>query len=163
MHLTVFTQFSTDSWVWASKEDLARLELNSQFVIQMVTNWSTNVCRLCLKKMPLLYVEQMVRSKTGKILLERVLTSYPAVYWPPHHSHSLYKAGWPGPHKSVWTTPSSKKQTNKKPTETTQITGYVCSHKSGQMTTFLPARKAYIKIFKLNNNLGMGYFWASRS
>lgn len=49
MHLTVFTQFSTDSWVWASKEDLTRLELNSQFVIQMVTNWST-VCRLCLKK-----------------------------------------------------------------------------------------------------------------
>lgn len=114
MHLTVFTQFSTDSWVWAPKEDLARLELNSKFVIQMVTNWSTNVCRLCFKKkMPLLYVEQMVRSKTGKILLERVLTSYPAVYWPPHHSHSLYKAGWPGPHKSVWTTPSSKKQKQK--------------------------------------------------
>lgn len=50
MHLTVFTQFSTDSWVWAPKEDLARLELNSKFVIQMVTNWSTDVCRLCFKK-----------------------------------------------------------------------------------------------------------------
>lgn len=87
-------------------------------------HWCLSV--VLLKKMPLLYVEQMVRSKTGKILLERVLTSYPAVYWPPHHSHSLYKAGWPGPHKSVWTTPSSKKQTNKKPTETTQITCYVC-------------------------------------
>lgn len=37
------------------------------------------------------------------------------------------------------------------------------THKSGQMTTFLPARKAYIKNFKLNNNLGMGYFWTSRS
>lgn len=50
MHLTVFTQFSNDSWVWAPNEDLTRLELNSQFVIQMVTNWSTTVCLLCLKK-----------------------------------------------------------------------------------------------------------------
>lgn len=147
VHLTVFTQFSTDSWVWASKEDLARLELNSQFVIQMVTNWSTNVCRLCLKKMPLLYVEQMVRSKTGKILLERVLTSYPAVYWPPHHSHSLYKAGWPGPHKSVWTTPSSKKQTNKKPTETTQITSYVCPTQIWTNDNLFTSKKSLYKIF----------------
>lgn len=148
MHLTVFTQFSTDSWVWAPKEDLARLELNSKFVIQMVTNWSTNVCRLCFKKkMPLLYVEQMVRSKTGKILLERVLTSYPAVYWPPHHSHSLYKAGWPGPHKSVWTTPSSKKQTNKKPTETTQITCYVCHTQIWTNDNLFTSKKSLYKNF----------------
>lgn len=148
MHLTVFTQFSTDSWVWAPKEDLARLELNSKFVIQMVTNWSTNVCRLCFKKkMPLLYVEQMVRSKTGKILLERVLTSYPAVYWPPHHSHSLYKAGWPGPHKSVWTTPSSKRQTNKKPTETTQITCYVCHTQIWTNDNLFTSKKSLYKIF----------------
>lgn len=148
MHLTVFTQFSTDSWVWAPKEDLARLELNSKFVIQMVTNWSTNVCRLCFKKkMPLLYVEQMVRSKTGKILLERVLTSYPAVYWPPHHSHSLYKAGWPGPHKSVWTTPSSKKQTNKKPTETTQITCYVCHTQIWTNDNLFTSKKSLYKKF----------------
>lgn len=126
MHLTVFTQFSNDSWVWAPKEDLARLKLNSQFVIQMVTNWSTNVCRLCLKKCLYCMWSKWFVQRQEKILLERVLTSYPAVYWPPHHSHSLYKAGWPGPHKSVWTTPSSKKQTNKKPTETTQITCYVC-------------------------------------
>lgn len=148
MHLTVFTQFSTDSWVWAPKEDLARLELNSKFVIQMVTNWSTDVCRLCFKKkMPLLYVEQMVRSKTGKILLERVLTSYPAVYWPPHHSHSLYKAGWPGPHKSVWTTPSSKKQTNKKPTETTQITCYVCHTQIWTNDNLFTSKKSLYKNF----------------
>lgn len=148
MHLTVFTQFSTDSWVWAPKEDLARLELNSKFVIQMVTNWSTDVCRLCFKKkMPLLYVEQMVRSKTGKILLERVLTSYPAVYWPPHHSHSLYKAGWPGPHKSVWTTPSSKKQTNKKPTETTQITCYVCHTQIWTNDNLFTSKKSLYKKF----------------
>lgn len=148
MHLTVFTQFSTDSWVWAPKEDLARLELNSKFVIQMVTNWSTNVCRLCFKKkMPLLYVEQMVRSKTRKILLERVLTSYPAVYWPPHHSHSLYKAGWPGPHKSVWTTPSSKKQTNKKPTETTQITCYVCHTQIWTNDNLFTSKKSLYKKF----------------
>lgn len=148
MHLTVFTQFSTDSWVWAPKEDLARLELNSKFVIQMVTNWSTNVCRLCLKKKkPLLYVEQMVRSKTGKILLERVLTSYPAVYWPPRHSHSLYKAGWPGPHKSVWTTPSSKKQTNKKPTETTQITCYVCHTQIWSNDNLFTSKKGLYKKF----------------
>lgn len=148
MHLTVFTQFSTDSWVWAPKEDLARLELNSKFVIQMVTNWSTDVCRLCFKKkMPLLYVEQMVRSKTGKILLERVLTSYPAVYWPPHHSHSLYKAGWPGPHKSVWTTQSSKKQTNKKPTETTQITCYVCHTQIWTNDNLFTSKKSLYKKF----------------
>lgn len=164
MHLTVFTQFSTDSWVWAPKEDLARLELNSKFVIQMVTNWNTNVCRLCFKKKCLccMWSKWFVQRQEKSCLKE--------------YSHLIQlfidlliilivftKLGDQGPISQCEQLRVLKNKQTKNQQKPHRSHVMFATHKSGQMTTFLPARKAYIKIFKLNNNLGMGYFWTSRS
>lgn len=146
MHLTVFTQFSTDSWVWASKEDLTRLELNSQFVIQMVTNWST-VCRLCLKKcLYCMWSKWFVQRQEKSCLKE--------------YSHLIQlfidlliilivftKLGDQGPISQCEQLRVLKKQTNKKPTETTQITCYVCPTQIWTNDNLFTSKKSLYKKF----------------
>lgn len=148
MHLTVFTQFSTDSWVWAPKEDLARLELNSKFVIQMVTNWSTNVCRLCFKKKCLCCMwSKWFVQRQGKSCLKE-------------YSHLIQlfidlliilivftKLGDQGPISQCEQLRVLKKQTNKKPTETTQITCYVCHTQIWTNDNLFTSKKSLYKKF----------------
>lgn len=147
MHLTVFTQFSTDSWVWAPKEDLARLELNSKFVIQMVTNWSTNVCRLCFKKKCLccMWSKWFVQRQEKSCLKE--------------YSHLIQlfidlliilivftKLGDQGPISQCEQLRVLKNK-NKKPTETTQITCYVCHTQIWTNDNLFTSKKSLYKKF----------------
>lgn len=148
MHLTVFTQFSTDSWVWAPKEDLARLELNSKFVIQMVTNWSTDVCRLCFKKKCLccMWSKWFVQRQEKSCLKE--------------YSHLIQlfidlliilivftKLGDQGPISQCEQLRVLKNKQTKKPTETTQITCYVCHTQIWTNDNLFTSKKSLYKKF----------------
>lgn len=147
MHLTVFTQFSTDSWVWAPKEDLARLELNSKFVIQMVTNWSTDVCRLCFKKNAFAVCGANGSFKDRK---KSCLKEY-------SHLIQLFidlliilivftKLGDQGPISQCEQLRVLKNK-NKKPTETTQITCYVCHTQIWTNDNLFTSKKSLYKNF----------------